>query len=93
MWFGTDHKVCQNNFNLLWALPTNVVMAFFVHNKKQWAKKYFSIVFWLSVVLALAWFFLPQQMNNALLPVVILIIYRSWHLSKTKPYAGKRNHP
>ncbi|HTM92044.1 MAG TPA: DUF4105 domain-containing protein [Flavisolibacter sp.] len=93
MWFGTDHKVCQNNYNLLWALPTNVVMAFFVHSNRQWVKKYFSVVFWLSVVLALAWFFLPQQMNNALLPVVLLIIYRSWHLSKTKPYAGKRNHP
>lgn len=93
MWFGTDHRVCQNNYNLLWALPTNVVLAFFVHSKKQWIKKYFSIVFWLSAVLALTWFFLPQQMNNALLPVVFLIIYRSWHLSKTKPYAGKRNHP
>jgi uncharacterized membrane-anchored protein len=68
-------------------------MAFFVHSKKQWVKKYFSIVFWLSLVLAVAWFFLPQQMNNALLPVVLLIIYRSWHLSKKKPYAGKRNHP
>jgi len=93
MWFGTDHKVCQNNYNLLWALPANVVMAFFVHSKKQWVKKYFNLVFWLSLVLAVAWFFLPQQMNNALLPVVFLIIYRSWHLSKTKPYAGKRNHP
>lgn len=93
MWFGTDHKVCQNNYNLLWALPTNVVMAFFVHSKKQWVKKYFTIVFWLSLVLAVAWFFLPQQMNNALLTVVFLIIYRSWPLSKTKQYAGKRNHP
>jgi hypothetical protein len=93
MWFGTNHKVCQNNYNLLWALPTNVVMAFFVHSKKQRLKKYFRIVFWLSGGLALAWFFLPQQMNTALLPVVLLIIYRSWYLSKTKPYAGKRNYP
>jgi hypothetical protein len=93
MWFGTDHKVCQNNYNLLWAFPTNVVMAFFVHNRKRWVKKYFSIAFWLSLVLALAWFFLPQQMNNTLIPVILLIIYRSWHLSKTKPYAAKRNHP
>lgn len=93
MWFGTDHKVCQNNYNLLWALPTNVVMAFFVHSKKQWVKTYFNIVFWLSLVLALAWFFLPQQMNIALLPVVLLIIYRSWHLSKMRLYAGKTNYP
>jgi hypothetical protein len=93
MWFGTDHKVCQNNYNLLWALPTNVLMAFFVHSKNQWVKKYFSIVFWLSLLLVLTWFFLPQQMNNALLPMVGLIVYRSWQLSKTKLYAGKRNQP
>jgi hypothetical protein len=89
MWFGTDHRVCQNNYNLLWALPTN---AFFVHSKKLWIKKYFSVVFWLTVVLMLTWFFLPQQMNNALIPIVLLIIYRSWNLSKIKQYAGKRNH-
>ena len=28
MWFGTDHQACQNNFNLLWALPTNLILAF-----------------------------------------------------------------
>ncbi|MBS1781158.1 MAG: DUF4105 domain-containing protein [Bacteroidetes bacterium] len=28
MWLGTDHQACQNNFNLLWALPTNVIFAF-----------------------------------------------------------------
>lgn len=26
MWFGTDHQACRDNFNLLWALPTNVVI-------------------------------------------------------------------
>jgi hypothetical protein len=92
MWLGTDHKVCQNNYNLLWALPSNVAMAFWIHSRNPWIKKYFSLVFWLTLVLALFWFFLPQQMNNALIPVILLLIYRSWHLSKTKLYAGKRNH-
>jgi len=93
MWFGTDHKVCSNNYNLFWALPTNLIMAFFVHSKRTWVKSYFRTVFWLSLVLALAWFFLPQQMNNALIPVLVLIIYRSRDLSKTNSYAGKRDHP
>lgn len=84
MWFGTDHNVTQNNYNLLWALPTNVVTAFFVHHKKNWVRKYFRVVFWMTLALLVAWFFLPQQMNNALLPVVLLIIFRSWHLSKSK---------
>ncbi len=28
MWFATDHQGCSNNFNLLWALPLNMVVAF-----------------------------------------------------------------
>lgn len=91
MWFGTDHKVCANNYNLLWALPANVVAAFFVHSKKHWVKKYFMIVSLVSFLLLLIWFFLPQQMNNSLLPVLSLIILRSKSLSKTKLYAGKGN--
>lgn len=82
MWFGTDHRVTQNNYNLFWALPTNIVMAFFVHSKKKRVKKYFRIVFWITLALVLTWFFLPQQMNNALLPVVLLILFRSLQLSK-----------
>jgi hypothetical protein len=92
MWFGTDHKVCGNNWNLLWALPTHVVMAFYVHSKRSWVGTYFNIVFWLTVVLAITWFFLPQEMNNALLPIVLLIAWRSWSLSKNKSYAAKGNY-
>ena len=29
MWFATDHQGCSNNFNILWCLPLNVVVAFF----------------------------------------------------------------
>ena len=91
MWFGTDHRDTHNNYNLLWALPTHVIMAFFVHRSKQWVRNYFKIVLWISVLLLLTWFFLPQQMNPALIPVVLLIIIRSWHLSKTKNYGTERN--
>lgn len=28
MWMATDHQGCSNNFNLLWALPTNLIAAF-----------------------------------------------------------------
>jgi hypothetical protein len=82
MWFGTNHKVCANNYNLVWALPTHTVMAFFVHSHRRWVRGYFRVVCWISVILLLCWFFLPQQMNNALLPLVLLIIYRSLWLSK-----------
>ncbi len=35
MWFGTDHQACQNNFNLLWALPTNIFIAFASWKRKE----------------------------------------------------------
>lgn len=86
MWFGTDHLVCRNNFNLLWALPTHVVAAFFIGKERNWLNTYFQIVFWLTILLAVTWFFLPQQMNNELLPVILLILIRSWFLSKPKAH-------
>lgn len=89
MWFGTDHNTTQNNYNLLWALPTHVVMAFLLHRSKDWVRLYFRAVFWLSVALLCTWFFLPQQMNSALIPVLLLILFRSWYLSKRGHYGAK----
>ncbi len=91
MWFGTDHNTTQNNYNLLWALPTHALMAFFIHKKQNRVKKYFRIVMWLSILLLLAWAFLPQQMNNGFIPIVLLIIFRSWLISKSETYGAKRN--
>jgi hypothetical protein len=91
MWFGTDHVVCRDNLNLLWALPTHVVMAFFALRRGDFARKYFFAVFLLTAVLLLAWFFLPQQMNNSLLPLVGIILLRSWFIGKAasfKPQAA-----
>jgi len=37
MWFATDHKACQDNFNLLWALPTNIILAFRSRGRSRYA--------------------------------------------------------
>jgi hypothetical protein len=77
MWFGTEHIVCRNNYNLLWAWPTNAVMAFFVHSKKRWAKKYFSIAAILYAIIFFVLFFIPQPINSSLSPIILLLIFRS----------------
>ena len=77
MWFGTDHSMTKNNFNLIWAWPTHSIMAFFVNSKKDWVKKYFKFTAVALLAVLISWFFLPQQMNNALIPIVLLLIYRS----------------
>jgi hypothetical protein len=77
MWTSTDHSMVKNNYNLIWAWPPHVIIAFFVTSKKNWVKKYFAITAIGLIMVLLSWFFLPQQMNNALLPIVLLLIYRS----------------
>ena len=82
MWFGTDHLACRDNFNLFWALPTHLVILAVPNWRRTWVKRYFQIVFWLTAALLLCWFLLPQQMNNGLLPVVGIILIRSFFISK-----------
>jgi hypothetical protein len=76
MWTATDHTMCRNNYNLLWAWPPHLVLAFLVSSKKRWVKQYFGLTALAMLLLAAAWFFLPQQMNPALLPLVLLLAYR-----------------
>ena len=76
MWTCTDHSMCRDNLNLLWAWPTHFVMAFLLNSKKTWVRKYFTFTAITLVLVLLSWFFLPQQMNNALIPFILLLIYR-----------------
>lgn len=81
MWFGTDHTVCKNNFNLLWALPTNIIAAWFLFKKAAWVKKYFLVMALLYGLLVLTWFWLPQQMNVALIPILLYLFIRTSRLA------------
>lgn len=77
MWWGTNHAMCKNNFNLLWAIPSHCMLAFFIGSKKKWVKKYFFFTAIAMLLLLVAWYFLPQQLNISLLAIVLLVLYRS----------------
>lgn len=91
MWFGTDHTVCANNYNLLWALPAHLACGIFAGSGKAWVRTYFRIVFFITALLLLTWAFLPQNLNEALIPLVLIVLLRSFLLSKTQAHATKRN--
>jgi len=82
LWIVRVDTVCRNNFNILWALPTHIGAAFLLNRKWRWIQTYFKIVFWISIALAFTWFLLPQELNNAVGPLILLIIIRSYHYSK-----------
>jgi hypothetical protein len=77
MWVATDHSMTKDNFNLLWAWPTHSIIAFFITGRKEWVKKYLKFTAIALMLVLTSWIFLPQQMNNGLIPVILLLIYRS----------------
>ena len=88
MWFGTDHPECKNNFNLAWAMPFHFIIVFFLFRKWRWLKYYFFINSIFLLILLILWKWLPQEMNNALIPVVCVLLVRS--LSQYKKFKHLR---
>ncbi len=82
MWTLTDHSMTVKNFNLLWAFPLNMVVVFIPNMNRSLLKNYFKFQTIVTATLLGAWFFIPQQLNTALIPFVMLITYRSFILSK-----------
>ena len=77
MWFGTEHQTCRNNYNLLWALPTHVVMAF-MPVRMPWVRRYFNLAALLALVSVVMWFTgYPQQPPQVLLPLFLLLAWRN----------------
>ena len=88
MWFGTDHSMTKNNFNLLWAWPTHLIVAFFINSKKSWVKSYLIFTALALLSLLICWYFVPQQMNEGLIPIVLLLIYRGVRKSFATNYTN-----
>ncbi|WP_301933752.1 hypothetical protein, partial [Ferruginibacter sp.] len=84
MWVGTDHIMTKNNYNLLWAWPMHIVYAFVLHKSYRSVKTYSILLCFFLVLLLCSWFFLVQKMNNALLPLIVLMIWRAASSIQTK---------
>lgn len=78
LWFFTDHKAAANNLNLLWALPTHIIAVVAFIKNPSWLKNYFLFTAISQLALLVGWFFLPQQMNTALIPIVAALMIRAY---------------
>lgn len=93
LWTVTDHKAAANNMNILWAVPTHIIAVIAFIRQPVWLKTYFFCSAVLSVTLLLVWFFLPQQLHYALIPVVMVSALRSfaqYHLRKIHAIENKK---
>ncbi len=82
LWFGSDRGQFMYNYNLLLLLPTNAIAAFFLWADPRWLKKYFTACSIIYALTLLLWLWLPQQLNMALVPVAMLLLFRCLQLRK-----------
>jgi hypothetical protein len=81
MWLGTDHQGCQNNLNILWALPVNLFLAF--ANKRKKDKYAVLAIFLMLLALVLHVVGIQELPLLELFPVLLalLCIYGSIYRS------------
>ena len=89
LWTATDHNACARNFNLLWALPTQLIGGAFLLRKSKpgWLKIYFCVTAGVDLLLLLAWPILPQLLSYFLIPVVATLFVRAVTLFRLLPSA------
>lgn len=90
LWLATDHKAAAKNMNLFWAIPFHLPVAFFLIKSglPNWIKSYFQVNIALQIALLVAWVWLPQDLHNSLIPIVIILTIRSIRITFLKNYFG-----
>lgn len=71
MWFATDHQGCGNNYNILWAMPINLLLTFW---KPKGRGKYAVIAIGLIVVSLLLHLLHVQALIPEFLPLFAALI-------------------
>ncbi|MEX6625833.1 lipoprotein N-acyltransferase Lnb domain-containing protein [Tenacibaculum salmonis] len=85
LWFFTNHSTAPNNFNFLWAFAPNLIVSFFLTQKKspKWVSKYMILLLAFLVILSIIWITKTQLLSITLIPLLILFAVRYWFLQKT----------
>ena len=85
MWFGTEHKVCAWNRNLLWAFPLHLIFAFLIPRQSDKKAQYARYMMYVTLLSLLYNSFAIQKFGPELTPLILLILYRlSRHASQFK---------
>jgi hypothetical protein len=85
----TEHTTTQWNFNLVWALPTHLVMVFALAfgKNKQWVLRYFLFSAAIAAIMVIGWRLMPQKFLFAIILIAATMAVRSysiyWYGSKS----------
>jgi hypothetical protein len=74
--FFTDHQQMKWNLNILWLNPFIILCLASLVFKKDWFF-WFRVVFFMAAGFLIFLVILPQQINNAFVPLIIILLLRS----------------
>jgi hypothetical protein len=89
LWIARIDDVCRNNINILWAVPTHIIAVFFMRKKARRVKYYFLATAAIAAVLLAGFPWWTQRMNPAVIPILLMIIFRAFNLFKNRDHAEK----
>ncbi len=83
LWFFTDHTTTQQNWNLLWASPLNLL---FILGYKRWMRPLLWIQIGAAVLTVIGFLPMPQSLHAAVLPIALMLI-----ITYSSIYRNSRN--
>ena len=92
LWFFSDHSAAANNYNIFWAFPFNVVIAFFMAKKgtvAKWLPRYFMIILLILILVPVFWVIglqgFPPLASVLVLTLAVRYLYLNYYFRKFYP--------
>ncbi|WP_296386766.1 DUF4105 domain-containing protein [Winogradskyella sp.] len=84
LWFATDHSATAQNYNVLWAVPLNIIVIaqLLKPQVKSWFKGYLKFLIIMLCLLTLHWIIGIQVFAIGLIPLLIALMVRYIFLIK-----------
>lgn len=91
LWFFTSHIAAANNWNLFWAWPTHILAGLMLSLRQspRLVRIYFLVTAVVTGLLLLSWQWVPQDLHESLIPVLILIVLRALAVIQVKSKSKK----
>lgn len=88
MWLGTDHEVCENNWNILWTAPW-MIFAIWGNEYSRIKKFLIFLTIISSIILLLGRGWIPQYFSLALMFLISINLIKALRLSSIKHWIDK----
>ncbi|MHA7131273.1 lipoprotein N-acyltransferase Lnb domain-containing protein [Algoriphagus namhaensis] len=82
LWFATEHSATKWNWNLLWAFPGHLILAWALLAKqvKPWVRRYLLAALILADAAVVFWILGWQSFHPSLVPLLLVVILRTNYL-------------